>query len=328
MLLLDLQVGNKKIAINLIAIALMAVLSNDNLKCQKNAKLSSTHEITLIKGLSSYRDKLILKDLTNLKSFINTFQKWKSLQKNEEEFDLVVNNLHHLIYNSTIDSENIVDTYKKSNPTSKLVQSINEEEVFIFFENYNLYQLIEYEIVDSKYPFVLRASDIIDEIKFYELSPNDKIAEIGAGNGFYSFLIGMLNMNLSIYTNELDENKLLSAAALIDSTLESKNKYHFILGDKKNINLNDSMDIIFTRNSLHHFSHKDEMLKSINNNLKKDGIFIVEEIEYSNKNKEAVCPNLMKEKDILKTLNKNGFKLIAKKSIGESILYKFQKTHQ
>lgn len=325
-LLMFLQLGNKKARQKLYftLTAFLLLFSNQSLFSQYKQNADSP-EIGLIKQLSDFRAKLMLKDKTGLELFVGVYSKWKKLEPVEEKFDKILSALHFHIFNSTEPIETIVEYGKNIDRKSKLCHSLTAEEVLLFFENYALYLLISNGELKSEYPFELQPELILKELGFYNIKPNYSIAEIGAGSGYFGFILNMLNMKLKIYINELNQNNLISSASLMDTTFNHGNKIYYTLGDKKNININDSLDLIIIRNSFHHFEHKNNMLQSIHKQLKLNGNLYISEPIYNKTNLKEICPSLLEEKDLLYVLYQNKFKLVDQLTIEESQIYKFQK---
>ncbi|MEZ4934572.1 MAG: hypothetical protein R2788_20900 [Saprospiraceae bacterium] len=60
-------------------------------------------------------------------------------------------------------------------------------------------------ILKADPPFQIEAeTHIFEEIKYYGITNNMNIAEIGAGNGVFSLMLGLAYDSLNIYVNELD----------------------------------------------------------------------------------------------------------------------------
>jgi len=150
-----------------------------------------------------------------------------------------------------------------------------------------------------------QTNNLIEEITFYDIDSTDLIAEIGFGNGLMTEILSKINKNNDFYAIEIDKQKVEI------SNLIFQNKKNIIsrIGQEKSCGLEDlEIDLIIIRNSLHHFSYKEEMLNSIYDSLQEDGRIIM--LEQFKDEKENLCHEAMYKQEYLQLMTDHGFKII------------------
>jgi len=128
-------------------------------------------------------------------------------------------------------------------------------------------------------PFKLIYDTVLyEEFKFCHLNSLDKVIEIGAGDGFFSVLLGMIYNNQSIILTELNSSYL----KFIDRDLDYLKSYKLGTiykswkGSSTSTGLEDStFDKIIIRNTFHHFRKKDMMLQSIMKSMNDESELII-----------------------------------------------------
>jgi SAM-dependent methyltransferase len=209
----------------------------------------------------------------------------------------------------------------------QIAEKLGEQEINIIVENSELLALIIEEVLKPEFPYsIYAASPIFQEIAFYDIRKGDRVAEIGAGIGTFSILLGMLSQDIDISVNELHWSYLESIKKKIIKNIGYLNPYRFevVEGKKKSTKLAPGQfDKIIIRNAFHHFKKKEHMLASIHESLKKDGKLLMNEpvINPGGKN----CGLYMEREELLRVIQSNGFVLESEEKIGYCLLLRFGK---
>ena len=267
-----------------------------------------------IANLASYRNELIADNFGNYMDIVKLDTLWKMRGTEKESVDEFLGNIIYANEICGVSPEKIIkrwDLYDLPLP-----QFLSEENINIVTENNHLLDLLTNSILKPDPPFQISPNSFIfEELSYYEVENGMRIAEIGAGSGVFSLMLGLAYESLDIYVNDLSELSIKYAQDKTDkcNSKNSSNNYHFITGEKKSTSLeNVQLDKIFIRNSFHHFSKKDKMLLSIKASLIPDGdLYIFDPILESGQ--KFGCRHIISKKEIVDHLNKNGFKLIDEK---------------
>lgn len=118
-------------------------------------------------------------------------------------------------------------------------------------------------------------------IKALNLQPNDVVADIGAGTGFFSFRIAPLLTSGKVLAVDIQPEML----NIVDSLKKEKHitNVESILGSVSNPNLPpDSVDLALMVDAYHEFSYPKEMIQGIVRSLKPGGRVVL--VEYRGEN--------------------------------------------
>jgi len=280
----------------------------------------------LINSLSAYRNHLLFQKEDDLLELKKTIENWIELEPNSEVVDDFIFQTHYAYSIKNISYKTIVKRAKEDFSGSLLSKNFKEEELITLSKNSELIDLMVADVLSFEYPFKIEIKQkVFDEIEFYSFKNNETIAEIGAGKGNFSYLIAMLNKGIEIHINEIDRD----LAKYIEGKKKSNNfkidieKIYIARGNKSEIKIYKKVNKIIIRNSLHHFSHKDEMLKSIKNSLENDGsVFIYESLK--NEIDVTSCKKKMYEGEIKDLMERNGFSLKKEKKIENVIILEYR----
>ena len=278
-------------------------------------------------ALSQYRSKLLHNDKTNLKRLKVTIEKWKAYEPNKETLNSIIFRIQHGYLINEFEFDFVAKEIKRKFPSSQLPLNFTENDFVSILQNWELVDLIMMEVLNDQYPFkILPHHEIFDELDFYNIQENDVIAEIGAGNATFSYLLTLLNKDLEIFVNDIN-TKVLEYVKFKNKHNQLNinfEKFHLIEGHKKEINIPKKANKIIIRNTLHHFSKMNKMLFSIKNTLKEDGQLFILEYPRNEKNLKG-CSKRMLEEKIKAVIIKNGFQLIKERVLGDGILMEYQK---
>ena len=169
----------------------------------------------------------------------------------------------------------------------------------------------------------------IEELLFYEFENNQKILEIGAGEGQFSLVINALYDSMSIFINEIDGYKEFHVMEKLykNPIIHPRNRIHQVTGEYNDIGIDSvTFDNILIRNTMHHFSLPDAMFNSIHKALDDNGkLLILEfppELDFDG---ELDCDEVIPRSEIVLYIERNGFEIIEEIVLGEHLLIKAKK---
>jgi SAM-dependent methyltransferase len=155
--------------------------------------------------------------------------------------------------------------------------------------------------------------DITTLINNMKIRPNDAIADIGAGSGYHVFKMAPLAKNGLVYAVDI-QPEMLEVIQLKKRSNRVAN-VKTVLGSEKSINLpKSSLDKILLVDVYHEFSYPVEMIESIKNALKPNGLLFL--IEYRGEDLTVPIKKIhkMTEKQSVAEMRAAGFEL--KENIG------------
>ena len=153
-----------------------------------------------------------------------------------------------------------------------------------------------------------KEEDVSTLIKNMKVKSVDHIADIGAGSGYHAFKLASLAKNGLIYAIDIQSEML--------NEIELKKKSNSILnivtilGSEKGIDLpKHSLDKVLLVDVYHEFSYPFEMIKSIKDALKPNGLLFL--IEYRGEDSSVPIKKIhkMTEKQSVLEMKAAGFKL-------------------
>lgn len=179
------------------------------------------------------------------------------------------------------------------------------------------------------------------EIKeFLDLKPGEAFADVGAGDGLFEVVMGLLVDSVHFYVQDIDTSCLHAQGfekirSYYDSvaapSLHSGNRYELVIGEENATHLPDNqLDKIYTNGTFHVFSDPHEMLQDLHRKLKPQGYLYIRD-EFANYGRgdgyceECKVPTYPYE-DFLRVVQENGFKLVEiSRSFGNYPIHKFQR---
>jgi ubiquinone/menaquinone biosynthesis C-methylase UbiE len=113
-------------------------------------------------------------------------------------------------------------------------------------------------------------------LKTLALKQGQKIADIGAGGGYFSLKFAEeVGKQGAVYAGDVDPGKIEFIRK--NAAEKGLDNIHMILAGRENPNLPEKIDLIFLRNVFHHISNRVEYFAKLKEFLKPDGnIAIVE----------------------------------------------------
>ncbi|WP_299702031.1 class I SAM-dependent methyltransferase [uncultured Pontibacter sp.] len=145
-------------------------------------------------------------------------------------------------------------------------------------------------------------------IQNMDLRPNSKVADIGAGTGFYTFQIAPKVPEGKVYAVEVQDRFVKS----LKERQEKKGAGNVIVvkGDSQQINLPDSsLDIAMMVDVYHELAYPVELLQAIHKALKPGGRLLLLEYKAEDPNVRIRPLHKMTAAQIKKELEANGFRL-------------------
>ena len=153
-----------------------------------------------------------------------------------------------------------------------------------------------------------KEEDVSTLIKNMKVKSVDHIADIGAGSGYHAFKLASLVKNGLIYAVDI-QSEMLNEIELKKKSNKILN-IETILGSEKGIDLpKHSLDKVLLVDVYHEFSYPFEMIKSIKDALKPNGLLFL--IEYRGEDSSVPIKKIhkMTEKQSVLEMKAAGFKL-------------------
>lgn len=153
-----------------------------------------------------------------------------------------------------------------------------------------------------------KEEDVSTLIKNMKVRSVDHIADIGAGSGYHAFKLASLAKNGLIYAVDI-QSEMLNEIELKKKSNRILN-IETILGSEKGIDLpKHSLDKVLLVDVYHEFSYPFEMIKSIKDALKPNGLLFL--IEYRGEDSSVPIKKIhkMTEKQSVLEMKAAGFKL-------------------
>lgn len=276
-----------------------------------------------VQSISQFRDSLLLKNPKSIEELTQLMSKWDSLNVRREEQEQLIFNVLRRCIGKEYTNKYFIKKVKKWKPELASVQNLTEVDVGIIKDNAALLDLILLELIKPEFPFNIDPkTDFFQELAEYDIKESDKIAEIGAGLGAFSFIMNRLFPKISLFINEIDRASINYIELKKFADKEGNPK--LITGNKKSTMLEEEeLDKIIIRESFHHFSKPEEMLASIRVSLKQNGLlFLFESVKELDKNND-ICPKALHKVDLIKSIELYGFRLIKETQLDEQVLLRF-----
>ncbi len=278
------------------------------------SQTQTTDRTAAILGLVNYRDELIGSETISELEALDSL--WKGPDKEySTHFMFRVVHIHELLGVSTEKmlaqaQGEIMDTWLQSLYTEETIETI--------VKNKDLIDLLNSDVLLPDPPFQIDSkTTFFKELEVYKIQNGMTVAEIGAGNGTFSLLLGLVYDSLHIFVNDLRETAVFYASAKTYRCKSKKtsNKFDFVFGKKKSTGLpKAAVDKVIIRNSFHHFSHKKQMLASIKQSLKSGGsLYIFDPIILPDE--KPSCDKTLALKQLKKEIAKGGFEIVEELSL-------------
>ena len=286
-------------------------------------------ETMLITNVSVYRSHLMRKDKEGTFALKALIDKWHNLESDPEKIKKFAFYAQYYSKVQKFKYPTYLEKYKENLGVDTLINSITESEYEVIKNHSSLLDLINAHLLKIEYPYKIDPkSNLFREFEFYGFEEGDQIGEVGAGNGTFSLLLTFLLEDCKVYFNEYNFEKYVYFERKLrgDPILSGvKEKIDFKWGKRKKTNFKkNSLDKVIIRNSFHHFSHKEDMLRDIKRVLKKEGELFI--LEYPRE--LGSCRTLMEPDELKNIVTKNEFELTDEIKIGKYYLTKYAPVRQ
>jgi ubiquinone/menaquinone biosynthesis C-methylase UbiE len=279
----------------------------------------------ILQGISAYRSELFNRNIVDRRFLGAVIQKQ---QKNGASLEDIKFSIQRLGYFSRLSPEQVSEGLAFAVQSDPLFQTLTDAEVAVILHNADLYDLMNENILNTTYPYIVSPNSLVfDELAFYRIRPGDHVAEIGAGNGEFSVILGVVYDSLEIFTNEIEAQKIeyINHKLSRITSMQPHTLITTVLGAITDPNLPEQyFDKIILRRSFHHFDDKTEMLRQIHADLKPTGELLIFE-HVRNVFDKSNCYYAMTQSHILRWVKKENFEFVDSWSEGSYRCYRFRK---
>lgn len=274
----------------------------------------------IVQVLSEYRSVILKDNLNAIDSLQDLKEKWRALGYEDEAINKVIGGIHKNYVIDGMSFKLVRGLSKMDDYIKPLVELTTESDFNIIKNNSDFIELISSGLVEEQAPYKLKMN-LVEEILSYQIRDSMVIGEIGAGSGIFSLFLALIYDDLVLYVNDID----LFALDYFENKIKKwdirNNKIRIVNGQKKKTYLEGKyIDKIIIRNSFHHFKKKEKMLASIHASLAGNGVLYVNEPPLRKESDLLKCHLLMEQKEIVKSLENEYFKIKSIQEIGDDII--------
>jgi len=210
---------------------------------------------------------------------------------------------------------------KRAKLNSPLPDKITESDFTILAKNRALLFYIFHDFLESEFPHKLNVDSFkLAEVKFINVQPNEKVADIGTGVGVHLLHLAAMYPENEFIAQDIYTSLLETLIELNDLLLGVDSSIKFVEGKKDDLRLPYKVDKIILRNTFHHFKKKEKMLESISSYLNEDGLLIFIEPLKANVRSLDDCELKMDQSDVLKYVRSSSFEII-EETVVENTLF-------
>ncbi len=220
---------------------------------------------------------------------------------------------------------------KREQGESSFFDMYSDIEMKIIMDNLDLFSMVLLGVLKREHPYQIWPKSLIfKEIQFLDIHGGQKVADVGAGSGALSILLGVIYEDIELCVNEIDASKIGVVNEKIKRTqsLNATNVFTTKIGNKFSCGFEGlDLDKIILRYTFHHFSEKKKMLESLKKSLAPTGeLILIEDVDkHSNQVFiKASCPQAMKKRNIKKKLRKAGFELVEEYDYLNNSFFKYK----
>lgn len=164
------------------------------------------------------------------------------------------------------------------------------------------------------------AQTLYDHVKqdldFIQPAAGEVIADVGSYDGLYPVMYALFSDSVAFYINDNDTShfKDVDTLCLLGTRVTGKpitSRFYFTVASDTATNLPAyTFDKIIVRETLHHFSNKDKMLRDIKTRLKPGGkLVLFEPVVPGSGEIDSPCTGLMHINELMDLMEANGFAL-------------------
>jgi len=267
--------------------------------------------LQLEKRLAEYLTLFIAANESAISEILALNKKWSKLEPDTRVYEDLTGAILHSILKGHPYAK-IKKHALKEYPESILAQAFSNIDYKTIRDHYEVMIVMNEFQINADKSFKID-NKILEAFRYFDIQKGETIADIGAGKGLVSFLIGLLNENNHLYITELSDSLISFLKNRFNSLADEFRPYshEIIKGGKKSTELpSKGCDKIIIRNTYHHFSNKKKMLKSIRKSLKDEGILILVEVFKEDALDKHHCKKIISEFEARAELSKSGLTLI------------------
>ncbi|KAA3617307.1 MAG: class I SAM-dependent methyltransferase [Calditrichaeota bacterium] len=141
-------------------------------------------------------------------------------------------------------------------------------------------------------------------IKTLDIQKGDFIGDLGSGGGYYTFRFAEeTGSEGKVFAADINQEFLKSIE--LDAKEKGISNIQTILAKTDDSNFEEnSLDLIFIRNTFHHFDNKNQYIKKLAGKIKKDGRIAI--IDYKKESSSGPFGHNITKEDVLESLKGNG----------------------
>lgn len=289
------------------------------------ATLSATAQVDrlpLIHGVMALRHEWFTDKGEQLYAFSKMQESWAHAGITKEDFETIFYNYWRYTISPKVFRRRLSKKYPVL--TDDL---LTDENYHTYRTSSNLVELMYEGVITPVWPYKISSGGgLIAEFGYYGLKDGMRLAEIGAGYGFASMLVASSFNDVELYVNELRKGKVRRIDNRFRETraLSASNTVTVVEGEAKDCAIpGNNLDLIFVRETFHHFKFKTEMLASIRQKLAPSGRLVIRERLKG----YTTCGAATTRDEILRIVTANGFSLVQEVELEQgNILLTFQPT--
>lgn len=189
--------------------------------------------------------------------------------------------------------------------------------------------LVAIGLLEEKPPYKLANLKLLwEEFSFYQLKQGMTVADVGAGNGFLSFILLESGLQMDLILTEIDKDflELLTTKIKVYQAVYPKSSLSLIQGYESSLGLKDrKVDCMIFREVFHHMNDVESILSDVQNHLKPGGTIILSEATKDfDRPKSELCNQATTYDKIMKSMKKAGFHLVEETIVNDSYMLRFK----
>jgi ubiquinone/menaquinone biosynthesis C-methylase UbiE len=177
---------------------------------------------------------------------------------------------------------------------------------------------------------VMKQKDIVETfeqlLEFMEYKPGMAFADVGAGSGALTVMMGSLMDSSVVYIQDINADvlNLPNVDKIVDyyskqsgRNLRSNNKFELTLGTAFHTNLPDStFDLVYSNATVHNFISLDSIAADLKKKLRRGGVLYLRDSFKKNDTELTFCPDptcarpLLTAQECLMVMQRNGFVVV------------------
>jgi SAM-dependent methyltransferase len=189
------------------------------------------------------------------------------------------------------------------------LQSILEPLILDHFKKEHLPELLRINESNAEQVQLNEDHYLVEELLQYQLSPNAKVAELGAGDGVFGLYLFFAKKDIQLFLNEVSEERVGEIYnTLLLLKKQQRQQVAVVRGTSHSTLLEGKeLDVLIMRNAFHHFSDPEAMLESIKRSIRPGGtVYLLEQFKERDHTKNH-CTLLKERDETEKLFEENGW---------------------